>query len=81
MIVFPPDYPRLADPFWWRLSNFFLLLASLLFFYWGEKSKVWIFVGTTFVDYLSALLISRALFTPDFLCETPGFALTFQEKR
>jgi alginate O-acetyltransferase complex protein AlgI len=54
------------NPFWWRLSNLSLLLASLLFYYWGEKSKVWIFVGTTFIDYVCALIISRAVFNAGF---------------
>jgi alginate O-acetyltransferase complex protein AlgI len=49
---------------WWTLSNLCLLACSLVFYYWGEQSLVWLFVGTTLVDYLSALLIAGALFEP-----------------
>ena len=45
---------------WFQLSNAFLLFASLVFYYWGEKNLVLIFIGTTAVDFIAALLISRA---------------------
>jgi alginate O-acetyltransferase complex protein AlgI len=48
---------------WWRLSNAFLLLASLLFYFWGEGNKVWIFIATTLVDFLAALAISGSWYT------------------
>ena len=66
LVFFLPITLGSRRPIWWRLSNLFLLLTSLLFYYWGEKSKVWIFVITTFLDYLSALVISRAVFTSRF---------------
>jgi len=46
---------------WIQLSNAFLLLASLLFYYWGERHLVLLFIGTTAVDFFAALLISRAM--------------------
>ena len=48
------------DLFWETVRhNLFLLLASLLFYFWGENWRVWIFIGTTFVDFVTALLIFR----------------------
>jgi len=42
---------------WIQLSNGFLLLASLVFYYWGERHLVLLFIGTTTVDFVAALLI------------------------
>jgi alginate O-acetyltransferase complex protein AlgI len=72
LVCFLPVTLGSRNPVWWRLSNLFLLLASLVFYYWGEKSKVWIFIGTTFFDYLCALVISRAVFTSDFADLSPS---------
>lgn len=49
---------------WFRLCNLFLLLSSLLFYFWGENWRVLIFIGTTLVDFVTALLIFRDL-NPD----------------
>jgi alginate O-acetyltransferase complex protein AlgI len=46
---------------WLRLANTFLMLVSLLFYAWGEKELVFLFIGTTFVDFLAALLIAGGL--------------------
>jgi alginate O-acetyltransferase complex protein AlgI len=71
-LIFLPITLGSRKTIWWRLSNLFLLLASLLFYFWGEKSKVWIFIVTTFVDYLCALVLSRAIFRSDFPEISPG---------
>jgi alginate O-acetyltransferase complex protein AlgI len=42
------------------LANLFLLLASLLFYFWGETSRVWVFIATVVIDYFCALAISGA---------------------
>src|SRR5205085_5329035 len=44
-----------------KLSNAFLLLVSLVFYFWGERYLVLLFVATTAVDFLAALLISRGV--------------------
>src|SRR5437879_5854925 len=64
LIFFLPRILGSRRKLWWTLSNLCLLACSLVFYYWGEQSLVWLFVGTTFVDYLSALLIAGALFEP-----------------
>jgi alginate O-acetyltransferase complex protein AlgI len=40
------------------LSNAFLLLVSLVFYFWGERWLVLLFLGTTALDFLAAYLIS-----------------------
>jgi alginate O-acetyltransferase complex protein AlgI len=44
-----------------KLSNIFLLLVSLVFYFWGERYLVLLFVATTAIDFLAALLISRGV--------------------
>lgn len=46
---------------WWRLGNCFLLMTSLLFYFWGEKFLIWIIITSTLIDYTCALLISGGL--------------------
>ncbi len=60
LVFFLPITLGSKNAVWWRLSNGFLLLASLVFYFWGEGNKVWIFVGATFLDFVAALVISRA---------------------
>ena len=64
LIFFLPGILGSRRQIWWTLSNLCLLACSLVFYFWGEKSLVWLFVGTTFVDYVSALLIAGAVFEP-----------------
>jgi alginate O-acetyltransferase complex protein AlgI len=40
------------------LSNLFLLLVSLLFYFWGENLLIWIIIASTLVDYFCGLMIS-----------------------
>src|ERR1017187_7665624 len=67
LVCFLPVTLGSRNPVWWRLSNLFLLLASLVFYFWGEKFKVLIFIAATFVDYLSALIISKAVLRANFV--------------
>jgi len=46
---------------WWRISNLFLLISSLVFYFWGEKFLVWIIITSTLIDYVCGLVISGAL--------------------
>ena len=52
---------------WRRLSNLFLLLASLVFYFWGEKFLVWIVITSTFIDYICGLLISGGLYRREIM--------------
>lgn len=60
-ICFLPIHLGSQSHKWIRLSNGFLLLVSLVFYYWGERHLVLLFIGTTAVDFAAALLISRAM--------------------
>src|ERR1017187_9453058 len=59
-------YHLLFLPVWWgttakvwrHRANLFLLLVRLLFYFWGEKVLIWVFLATVFIDYFCALLIS-----------------------
>jgi alginate O-acetyltransferase complex protein AlgI len=64
LIFFLPRILGSRRKLWWTLSNLCLLACSLVFYYWGEQWLVWLFVATTFLDYLSALLTAGALFEP-----------------
>ena len=57
---------------WRHLGNFFLLTVSLIFYFWGEKFLVWVFICTVLIDYFCALLIAGALFNRDFEQLQPG---------
>lgn len=52
-----------------RFKNYFLLLASLLFYAWGEPKFVFVMIGSTLVNHFLALLtdhlIVRAESSPD----------------
>ena len=43
---------------WPRLGNFFLLLASLLFYFWGEGFLVWLLVASVLINYAAGRLLS-----------------------
>jgi alginate O-acetyltransferase complex protein AlgI len=45
---------------WWHLCNLYLLAVSLVFYFWGEKFLIWVFVATVLIDFVCALLISGA---------------------
>ena len=56
-----------GQKYWRRASNLFLLLASLVFYFWGETFLVWIVITSTFIDYLCGLLISGGLYRREIL--------------
>ncbi|HUJ51452.1 MAG TPA: MBOAT family O-acyltransferase [Bryobacteraceae bacterium] len=60
-LVFLPIHLGSQSHKWIKLSNAFLLLVSVVFYYWGERHLVLLFIGTTAVDFVAALLISRAM--------------------
>ena len=45
-----------------ELQNLFLLVVSLIFYFWGEQWLVWIVLTSTGVNYLCGLLIGGELF-------------------
>ncbi|MBO5247573.1 MAG: MBOAT family protein, partial [Eubacterium sp.] len=42
-----------------RLKNYYLLLASLFFYAWGEPKFVWVMLGSILVNYGLGMWISR----------------------
>ncbi|MCA9436557.1 MAG: MBOAT family protein [Candidatus Omnitrophica bacterium] len=60
-LLFLPVTLGWHSSFWRRASNCFLLLASLLFYFWGEDYLIWIIVTSTLIDYFCGLLISGGL--------------------
>jgi alginate O-acetyltransferase complex protein AlgI len=46
--------------FWWQASNLLLLMASLVFYFWGEKFLTWIIIVSILVNYVCGLIISGA---------------------
>jgi alginate O-acetyltransferase complex protein AlgI len=61
-------------------ANFFLLAASLLFYFWGEKLLIWVFVATVIIDYICAILISRPSFRGEIhLLKPEGSRTRFQK--
>ncbi|MHC5064061.1 MAG: MBOAT family O-acyltransferase [Planctomycetota bacterium] len=44
--------------FWRRVSNFYLLLVSLSFYFWGEGWLVWIIIASSLIDYVCGLIIA-----------------------
>jgi len=60
VLFLPVTLKHKAAPLWRHLANFFLLLSSLLFYFWGEGWLVWIIVASTGIDFFCGLLISGA---------------------
>lgn len=42
-----------------KYRNYILLLASILFYAWGEPKYVFIMLGTIFINWVGAILIDR----------------------
>ena len=56
-----------------ELQNLFLLIASLIFYFWGEQWLVWIVLVSTGVNYLCGLLIGGGgLFKGEPVCLEKG---------
>ncbi len=58
-LLFTPVIFGVAPNFWRRASNLFLLVVSLVFYFWGEKFLVWIVITSTTIDYICGLIISE----------------------
>jgi len=69
-----------SPKFWRRASNLFLLLASLAFYFWGEKFLVWIVITSTFIDYVCGLIISGGLYRRKIQKLEPGKPRTRLQK-
>jgi alginate O-acetyltransferase complex protein AlgI len=59
-LIFLPVWLGSPAGIWRHLANLLLLFVSLLFYFWGEKFLVWVFIATVLIDYLCALFISGA---------------------
>ena len=57
-VFFLPVHLGRASRTAFKLSNAFLLLVSVVFYFWGERYLVLLFLATTAVDFVAALLIS-----------------------
>lgn len=60
LIFLPVSVGHRTAPTWRHLSNLFLLMVSLLFYFWGEGWLVWIVIASTGIDYFCGLLIGGA---------------------
>src|SRR5215469_13160288 len=69
-LIFSPVWFGSTRKLWRHLANLFVLLVSLLFYFWGEKFLVWVFIATVVVDYLCALFISGAFRSAEY-CQLP----------
>ncbi len=58
-LFFLPVHLGCPSPLSFQLSNAFLLFVSLVFYFWGERYLVLLFLATTAADFVAALLISR----------------------
>ena len=64
---------------WYTASNLFLLVSSAVFYFWGEQYRICIFLATTFLDYLAALLIVGTLSQDPRQLEVGGSRTKFQK--
>ena len=60
-VLFLPARLGWAPAVWRRAANLFLLLVSLVFYFWGEQYLVWIVLASTMIDYVCGLIISGGL--------------------
>jgi alginate O-acetyltransferase complex protein AlgI len=65
-LILLPVWAGSKSPSLRHIANLFLLMVSLLFYFWGEKFKVWVFIATVLIDYLCALIIAGALTNPNY---------------
>lgn len=59
-LLVAPALFGLRNRLWWQASNVFLLISSLVFYFWGEKSLIWIFLASILINYAGGLVISGA---------------------
>ena len=55
-----------------KLQFLFLLLSSLLFYFWGENFLVWILLTSTGIDYFASLIIAKGFNRNKILALDPG---------
>jgi len=65
---------------WWHAGNFFLLISSLVFYFWGEKYLIWIIITSTLIDYFCGLLISGGFSRGQIVKLTPDAPRSFRQK-
>lgn len=65
---------------WWQASNVFLLVASLIFYFWGERELTWIIIGSTLTNYVCGLIISGAYRSGDVPQLVPGGPRNWRQK-
>ncbi|MGD9823870.1 MBOAT family O-acyltransferase [Desulfobacter sp.] len=68
----------IAIPSSWRI--FFLLISSLLFYFWGENFMIWVVIVSTLIDYLCALFIYSGFKTPNLASNAIEAARTRTQK-
>ena len=71
-ILFLPVRAGFAGRFFMHLCNLFLLLTSLLFYFWGGQFLVWIVIASTLIDYVCGFLISGGLYRKEIRQLEPG---------
>ena len=79
-LIFLPVWRGSTRTIWRHSGNAFLLVMSLLFYFWGEKNRVWIFIATVALDYFCALLIAGAVGNEHYAQLTPGSPRTRFQK-
>jgi len=57
-LIFLPVTLGMNQMLFRRLSNLFLLMVSLFFYFWGENFLLWIVIASTMIDYICGMLIS-----------------------
>jgi len=60
LLFLPVSLKHKRAEIWRHLANLFLLLSSLVFYFWGEGWLVWIIIASTLIDFFCGLLISGA---------------------
>jgi len=79
-LLFLPVTIGFGRRFWLHSCNLLLLLASLVFYFWGEQFLIWIIIVTVLIDYLCGLVMSGALKGPDVRQLEPGGPRSFWQK-
>ncbi len=69
--LFLPVLAGWRPTLWRRASNLFLLIVSLVFYFWGENFLIWILITSSSMDYLGGLIISGAFRRGPVACLDP----------
>ena len=65
---------------WWYFGNLFLLISSLVFYFWSEKFLIWIIITSTLINYLCGLLISGGFSWGEIALLAPDTPRNFRHK-